>query len=238
MTDFQAVLFDKDGTLFDFHKTWGNWSRTFLIDLARGDLDHAKTLAQAVGFELESSTYDDDSLLVSATPNEISEALMPHLPGATPTSVITLMNSLTASVPQVEATPLIPLLKTLKSRRLALGVVTNDAVFPARQHLEKAGVLDFFDLLLGCDSGYAPKPEPDMLRTFCEVSDVPPTACLMVGDSLHDMVAGKAAGMTTVGVLTGTATGDQLASVADVVLPSIAALPHWLDAEMVSASAA
>jgi phosphoglycolate phosphatase len=34
--------------------------------------------------------------------------------------------------------------------------------------------------------------------------------------------------MTTVGVLTGLATRDELAPQADVVLPDIAGLPEWL----------
>jgi phosphoglycolate phosphatase len=51
----------------------------------------------------------------------------------------------------------------------------------------------------------------------------------MIGDSLHDLHAGRAAGMAVMGVLTGPATEAELAPHADVVLPSIAALPAWLD---------
>lgn len=52
----------------------------------------------------------------------------------------------------------------------------------------------------------------------------------MVGDSLHDIVAGKAAGMATVAVLTGIAGAQELSPHADVVLPDIAALGAWIDA--------
>ena len=51
---------------------------------------------------------------------------------------------------------------------------------------------------------------------------------VMVGDSLHDLVAGRAAGMQTVGVLTGPACRDELAPCADVVLPDIGHLTTWL----------
>ena len=51
----------------------------------------------------------------------------------------------------------------------------------------------------------------------------------MVGDSLHDLHAGKTAGMRRVGVLTGVASETDLTPHADVVLPSIAVLPDWLD---------
>ena len=50
----------------------------------------------------------------------------------------------------------------------------------------------------------------------------------MVGDSRHDLIAGRAAGMQTVGVLTGMAELADLAPFADVVLPDIGHLPLWL----------
>jgi phosphoglycolate phosphatase len=54
----------------------------------------------------------------------------------------------------------------------------------------------------------------------------------MVGDSLHDLHAGRAAGMRTVAVLTGMASHADLAPHADLVLPHIGHLPDWLDRNM------
>ncbi len=51
----------------------------------------------------------------------------------------------------------------------------------------------------------------------------------MVGDSLHDLHAARAAGMVAIGVLTGMADAATLDQSADVVLGSIAELPGWLD---------
>jgi phosphoglycolate phosphatase len=51
----------------------------------------------------------------------------------------------------------------------------------------------------------------------------------MVGDSRHDLEAGRAAGMRTVAVLTGIAGAADLAPHADVVLADIGGLPGWLD---------
>ena len=50
-------------------------------------------------------------------------------------------------------------------------------------------------------------------------------------DSLHDLEAGRAAGMRTVAVLTGVAVAAQLAPHADVVLPDIGALGAWIDSQ-------
>jgi len=56
-----------------------------------------------------------------------------------------------------------------------------------------------------------------------------PAACAMIGDSLHDLHAARAAGMTAIAVLTGLAARDSLAPHADLVLDHIGALPDWLD---------
>ena len=51
---------------------------------------------------------------------------------------------------------------------------------------------------------------------------------LMVGDSLHDLHAGQAAGMRCVGVLTGVAGAEELQPFAEVVLPDIGYLADWI----------
>ena len=55
-----------------------------------------------------------------------------------------------------------------------------------------------------------------------------PARVAMVGDSRHDLEAGRAAGMRTVAVLTGVARREDLEPHADVVLADIGALPGWL----------
>jgi phosphoglycolate phosphatase len=134
----------------------------------------------------------------------------------------------TAAAPQVEAAPLGPLLDRLREAGLTLGVATNDAEAPARAHLERAGVFDRFAFVAGYDSGHGEKPGPGMPEAFCRATGLPPAACAMIGDSAHDLASGRAAGMTTVAVLTGPAEAAELAPQADVVLPGIAALPEWL----------
>ena len=50
----------------------------------------------------------------------------------------------------------------------------------------------------------------------------------MVGDSTHDLMAGRAAGMPTIGVLTGMAGAATLAPYADIVLSNIGEIPGIL----------
>ena len=116
----------------------------------------------------------------------------------------------------------------LKARGLRLGLATNDAEAAGRAHLAAHGVGQLFDMVAGFDSGHGAKPGPGMLLAFAGQCGLAPSRVVMVGDSRHDMQAGRAAGMRTVAVLTGIAGRDELAPLADAVLPDIAALDAWI----------
>ena len=238
MTKFSGVLFDKDGTLFDFHATWGAWAFAFLRDLAGGDQARARDLGAAVGFDIRTRVFEPGSPVVAGTPGEIAEHLLPLLPGANPSALISRMNVTAATAPQAEAAPLAPLLGELRKRGLRLGVATNDGEVPARAHLHAAGVADLFDMVIGSDSGFGAKPDAGPLLAFCREMGLAPSSVLMVGDSRHDILAGRAAGMTTVAVLTGPTERSALQPLADAVLPDVSHLPRWIDTLPVAVSAA
>ncbi len=228
MPTIRGVLFDKDGTLFDFNATWSAWARTFLDDLAGGDPARAAELGRAIGFDTGLALFSPDSPVIAGTPGEIAEHLLPHLPGANPASLVLRMNVAAAAAPMAPAVPLGPLLGLLKGAGLRIGVATNDAEEPARAHLAAAGVEAAFDFVAGFDSGFGSKPQPGMLHAFAERFALAPAEVVMVGDSRHDLIAARAAGMRPVAVLTGLATEADLAPLAEVVLPDIGHLPGWI----------
>lgn len=224
----KAIIFDKDGTLFDFGATWEAWARAFLLNITNHDMERATFVGQQIGFDLISNTFSPDSIVIAHPVVEIANALAPHLPEYPVDILLQKLNSEAEDVPQIEAVPLVPFLNVLRGQGLKLGVATNDAEVPARAHLTSAGVLGHFDFLAGFDSGHGAKPAPGQLLAFATSLDIAPEHVVMVGDSTHDLVAGRAAGMQTVGVLTGLAATDDLAPFADVVLPDIGHLPDWI----------
>ncbi|THH35723.1 HAD family hydrolase [Aliishimia ponticola] len=226
-SDFAGILFDKDGTLLDFSRTWDAWAKAFLTRLA-DNADHARELGDAVGYDLAAGRFAPHSVVIAGTPMEVARALERHLPGKSLPQIVNLMNEEAARAPQVEAVPLRPLLEHLRDRGLRLGVATNDAEAPAHAHLRAAGVAEIFDFIAGFDSGYGGKPAPGQLLAFADAMGLAPDRCIMVGDSRHDLLAGRAAGFTTVGVLTGYAVAEDLADLADAVLPDIGHMPDWL----------
>lgn len=224
-----AILFDKDGTLFDFEATWGAWAHDTLERLSRGDAALADRLAGALGYDRTARRFAESSIVIAGTPREVADAIAPIL-GMPAAGLIDDLNDSAAAAPMAEAVPLGPLLSGLRAAGLALGVATNDGEAPARAHLAAAGVTGAFAFIAGFDSGWTPKPDPAMCLAFARALDLAPERIVMVGDSLHDLHAGRAAGMQTVAVLTGPAGAAGLAPHADAVLPDIGHLPDWLRA--------
>lgn len=224
-----AVLFDKDGTLFDFQATWAEWAEGYLRELAGGDADLFSRLLDATGLRLDPARFDADSPVIAGTAQEVLNLLVSVMPHANPAKLYAHMNESVSQARAVPAAPLAELMARLSGAGFRLGVVTNDSESAARAHLSQAGVAEAFDAVIGYDSGWGAKPEPGQILGFCDQWGLAPDTVVMVGDSLHDLHAARAAGTRGVAVLTGVAGHDTLAPAAEIVLPDIGHLPDWLN---------
>lgn len=224
-----AFLFDKDGTLFDFSETWNTWAADMLAQLSQGDAARAEAMAEAISFDLDQQSFRADSMVIAGTNGEVAAVLAPFVTQMKEAELERFLAQSAASAALSEAVPLADFLDGLLARGKVLGVMTNDAEISAISQLERSGVLDRFAFVAGFDSGHGAKPDADPLLAFCAATGVAPERTAMVGDSLHDLIAGAAAGMTRIGVLTGMAEHSDLAPHADVVLPHIGHIPDWLD---------
>ena len=134
------------------------------------------------------------------------------------------------NLPLVAVDGLATLLAKLSAAGIVLGVATNDLEQAAWSQLKEVGIDQYFDFVAGSDSGYGSKPDPGMVHAFCSAHKLVPAEVAMVGDSLHDINAGKNAGTAlNVGVLTGPATEQELLAYADIVLQDVAGLDVLLD---------
>ncbi|MEP5761658.1 MAG: HAD family hydrolase [Litoreibacter sp.] len=225
---FTSILFDKDGCLLDFDKTWGAWACEFLSVISEGDAELTHRLAARIGFDFERGTFDPESPIIAGTPDEGVTLLSPLLPNWEFEDLLAFSNESAARAILQPVVPLAPLLMELGDRGIKLGIATNDSEATARAHMESLKVAAYFDLILGSDSGYGSKPDHGMQSAFLNGFDLEAKHGIMVGDSLHDLQSGRAAGMVCVGVLTGPANRSDLEPAADVVLPDISHLPAWM----------
>ena len=73
------------------------------------------------------------------------------------------------------------------------------------------------------------KPYPDPILWAARQMNIPPENCLMIGDTTVDILAARAAGAQSVGVLCGFGEEDELRQAgADLILESTACLSSEL----------
>jgi phosphoglycolate phosphatase len=113
----------------------------------------------------------------------------------------------------------------LVARGLSLALITNKPkafIAPILEHFDLTGC---FGLCLGGDSLDEKKPDPAPLLHAASHFGVSPEVCLMVGDSRHDIEAGKRAGFRTLAVPYGYNHGESVtASCPDAVVESLSEL--------------
>ena len=73
-------------------------------------------------------------------------------------------------------------------------IVTSKRVHMCREGLKWLGIEDCIDVLVTPEDTSKHKPDPAPILLACERLGVKPSRALMVGDSIFDMAAGKAAG--------------------------------------------
>lgn len=114
-------------------------------------------------------------------------------------------------------------LRAFKAMGLRVACITNKAEQFTHPLLKDTGLFDFFELILSGDSLPKRKPDPLPLLHACEVFGISPNALLLIGDSLNDTQAARAAGSAVFCVPYGYNRGRPVAELdLDAVVPSLA----------------
>lgn len=222
---YKAIVFDKDGTLIDFHSTWLPVYRSAALEFARNNRQLADELLGEHGYDHVESRFQGGSLLAAGNNHDIAKAWSRQLSSPVDSQ---RLNQIFQHMVAESAAPVPALKETITQLQhydLKLGVATSDSYTGIHNSLQSFGVLDCFDFLCGYDSGHGVKPEAGMVNAFCSAVSVPAAQTIVVGDNSHDIEMGRNAGAgLCVGVLTGTSTRDELESLADVVYEDIRGL--------------
>jgi len=110
-----------------------------------------------------------------------------------------------------------------------LGVVTNKAERFTVPLLRSLGIFDRFDIVVGGDTLATQKPHPGPLLHCAEQYRAAPARSVMIGDSVNDLQAARAAGMRILCVSYGYNHGQDIGTHGpDAILHSLAELPAHL----------
>jgi phosphoglycolate phosphatase len=120
-------------------------------------------------------------------------------------------------------------LERLHRLGLKLAVVTNKPQRLAFGLLQRLGLTQWLQVVLGGDSCERRKPDPQPLRAACAEMRIEPGQALMVGDSVNDVLAARAAGMPVVCVPYGYNEGNDPRQLpCDAFIETLAELPALL----------
>lgn len=227
-----GILFDKDGTLLDYARSWVPVNYEIARIAARDDADLAAALLRATGMDPDTGVVTPDSLLAAGNTAEIAEGMVGAGAAWTRAALTVALDDLfsRSAAFAVPVTDLSALFSALRARGYKLGVASSDNEASIRRTAERFGFDDCLDYVAGYDSGYGVKPEPGMVHGFCAATGLIPDEVVVVGDNNHDMHMGRNAGVgLTVAVLTGTGSRQSLASASDHCLADITELAALLD---------
>lgn len=107
-------------------------------------------------------------------------------------------------------------------------VISNKREAMSSRLLTDLGLMQYIDVVLGGDSIDEKKPSPKPLFHVMKLLETDPEESVIVGDSIIDIQAGKAAGVTTVAVSYGFRAVETLRD-ADFIIDSMVDLPAVLE---------
>lgn len=213
---FEAILFDYDGTLAVLNIDFAAMRQQLLaFTVAQGiaapalhafDIlemrDHATALLQAQQPEQAQRYAQDATQLIQAIEVEAAQrsGLLPGVPA---------------------------LLEALRLAGIGVGIVTRNCEAAVRVTFPQVDA--YCQAFVPRDRVTQVKPHPAHLQAALATLGTPPARALMVGDGAMDIQAGKALGMFSIGVLSGTTSRAALvAQGADLVLESVVDLLPYL----------
>jgi HAD superfamily hydrolase (TIGR01509 family) len=195
----QGVIFDMDGTLAD-------------------SIDHYYAMACEIVEAAHAPPISRErvcELMGSGDPDLLRKLLPPDFPDSEATLARILRERFSAWMrggEEIEPLPgCVELLHQLHARGHKLGIATSSG--RALPYLDRWGVRELFDAIVGREDVSRRKPHPDVIVHCLQQLGLEPDDAVYVGDSPIDIEAGRAAGLCTVGVLTGNSTREVLAGV-------------------------
>jgi phosphoglycolate phosphatase len=215
----KAILFDLDGTLLDTIADLTEAANLMLAELGRPALNQTHVL-NFVGRGVndlihrclaESGEPSDDEMNTART---VFRHHYTHVNGLT-----------TQPYPGVS-----DLLAALAARRLKMAVVTNKSTVFTLPLLQQFDLAKYFGAVVCGDTLPTRKPDPAMLLHACDQLGVRPEESLMVGDSINDALAARAAGMPVLLVKYGYSEGMPVENIeCDGLLERMDQVADWIE---------
>ena len=197
----KALLLDLDGTLVDSAEALKEAGRAGFAAIGFANVNDDR-IAFEVARRLEQDLHIDDLFARFHIGREVEERFLPAYLDAYYSAVI----SKSKLFPNVKET-LETLSQHFQLALITLRYVVREQVLDELWHL---GIKKYFHVVVTALDVEKPKPFPDALHVAAKKLHTTVGECAIVGDSIVDIQAGKAAGAKTIAVLTGLFSRQEL----------------------------
>lgn len=215
----KALLLDLDGTLVDSTEALKEAGKAGFAAIGSGDYDDK--IAFEVARHLEQDLSIADLFPGFKIGREVEERFLPAYLNAYYSSVI----SKCKLFPKTKETLQI-LSQHFQLALITLRYVAREQVLDELWHL---GIKKYFNVVVTALDVEKPKPFPDALNAAATKLHTTISECAIVGDSVVDIQAGKAAGAKTIAVLTGLFNRQELAEQKpDLIIKDVSILVEHL----------
>lgn len=115
----------------------------------------------------------------------------------------------------------------LREHGIKMGIATSNSQEVAEAILKQNGLRDYFAFVVGREAGVRMKPNPDQILACFEKLGIDPHDGVVVGDSVKDVEAAKAAGACAIAVPSHFTSREALVRAsADRIIESLCDLPN------------
>ena len=210
----KGIFFDLDGTIVDSREAYYEAARTAFQAMGQEPPEMEAALEIPRRLERKQSIND----IIKSDPHKFLQVYLKRY--------YSITIEKTKPLPDVSVA-----LDTLSAKaKLALITMRSVPKESIIKEIERFRIAKYFTYVVTALDTHRPKPSPEALIKCVKALDVQICDCVIVGDSISDVRAGKAAGSKTVAVLSGLFSCQELAEEnPDLIIKDATALPNFIE---------